>query len=143
MPNDDTEQEREELKNALFLELLDKRLHLAPIENPQRIIDLGTGTGTWAMDSKYKLLPHALSVYLPGEVASKYPAAHIIGVDLSPIQHPWTPPNVEWIVDDIEDTRWLLGDNFDFMHIRSVVSFLHNPQQVIQTCLQYVELYTQ
>jgi ubiquinone/menaquinone biosynthesis C-methylase UbiE len=30
--------------------MLKDELHLAPLENPQRILDLGTGTGIWAMD---------------------------------------------------------------------------------------------
>lgn len=25
-------------------------LHLAPVKNPQKILDLGTGTGIWALD---------------------------------------------------------------------------------------------
>lgn len=25
-------------------------LHKAPVENPQNILDLGTGTGIWALD---------------------------------------------------------------------------------------------
>lgn len=35
----------------LYLLLLEDKLHLAPIgPNPQRILDIGTGTGIWAMD---------------------------------------------------------------------------------------------
>lgn len=31
--------------------LLENKLHLAPIvENPQKILDIGTGTGIWAID---------------------------------------------------------------------------------------------
>jgi ubiquinone/menaquinone biosynthesis C-methylase UbiE len=30
--------------------LLDNKLHLAPIPNPMRILDLGCGTGIWCMD---------------------------------------------------------------------------------------------
>jgi ubiquinone/menaquinone biosynthesis C-methylase UbiE len=26
------------------------RLHVAPISNPQRVLDMGTGTGLWALD---------------------------------------------------------------------------------------------
>jgi ribosomal protein L11 methylase PrmA len=34
----------------MFLMLLDNKLHLAPIPNPKRILDLGCGTGIWCMD---------------------------------------------------------------------------------------------
>ena len=48
-------------------------LFLAKIpENPQHILDCGTGTGIWALDV--------------GEV---YPSAEVIGVDLSSIQPEW------------------------------------------------------
>jgi ribosomal protein L11 methylase PrmA len=30
--------------------LLEGKLGLAPIENPQEVLDLGTGTGIWAID---------------------------------------------------------------------------------------------
>jgi len=36
--------------HELCLQLLDHQLYLAPIQNPQRVIDLGTGTGIWAID---------------------------------------------------------------------------------------------
>lgn len=34
----------------IYLLILKDRLHLAPLDNPQRILDLGTGTGIWAID---------------------------------------------------------------------------------------------
>ena len=41
MPNDDSEQDREDLKHEMVLRLMERRLHLAPIgENPQNIIEL-------------------------------------------------------------------------------------------------------
>jgi inner membrane protein involved in colicin E2 resistance len=53
-PNDDEEQERENMKHAMILNLSGGRLHFAPIgKNPQNIIDVGTGTGVWCMDSMY------------------------------------------------------------------------------------------
>lgn len=30
-------------------------LHFSPIQNPQRILDMGTGTGIWAIDSIYDI----------------------------------------------------------------------------------------
>lgn len=50
MPNDEPEQEREDMKHAMVVNLCNGRLHAAPLDNPQRIIDIGTGTGIWAID---------------------------------------------------------------------------------------------
>lgn len=55
LPNDDLEQEREDMKHALILHLCDGKLHNAPLKNPQKILDIGTGTGIWAMDSTIPL----------------------------------------------------------------------------------------
>jgi hypothetical protein len=51
IPNDEAEQSREDILHTMMLEATDGRLFYAPLEaNPQRIIDLGTGTGLWAME---------------------------------------------------------------------------------------------
>lgn len=50
LPNDETEQERLDLYHHIFLMLLDGKLHTAPLEKPQRVLDVGTGTGIWAID---------------------------------------------------------------------------------------------
>ncbi len=50
-PNDDREQDREDLKHAMYLKLFNKQLHYAPINTENaNVIDLGTGTGIWAID---------------------------------------------------------------------------------------------
>lgn len=52
-PNDDVEQEREDMKHAMVKLLCSQKLHFAPIgNNPQEVLDLGTGTGIWAIESK-------------------------------------------------------------------------------------------
>jgi len=58
-----------DLENHLFNLLFDGKLHFAPLQSPMRILNLGTGTGIWAID-----------------VADRYPAAHVIATDLSPVQ---------------------------------------------------------
>lgn len=46
VPDDDIEQNREDMKHAMLLELTDGALHYAPIgDDPQLILDIGTGTG--------------------------------------------------------------------------------------------------
>ncbi|EPE06649.1 methyltransferase domain-containing protein [Ophiostoma piceae UAMH 11346] len=116
IPNDDREQDREDMKHALVLELTDGQLIAAPITDPQRIIDLGTGTGIWAM-----------------EVGDKYPMAQVVGVDLSPIQPVWVPPNVSFIIDDIED-EWITSTGvYDYVHLRTVLQFV-DPVKVLGRC---------
>ncbi|TVY38586.1 Secondary metabolism regulator [Lachnellula occidentalis] len=64
-PNDDSEQEREDMKHAMMVKLC-QTLHFAPIgPDPQNILDIGTGTGIWAI-----------------EMGDQYPAANILGMDL-------------------------------------------------------------
>lgn len=41
------------MKHAMVVNLCGGRLHFAPIgENPQNILDMGTGTGIWAIESE-------------------------------------------------------------------------------------------
>lgn len=52
IPNDEAEQNREDMLHAMMLEATDGRLFYSPIsKNPQKIADLGTGTGMWAIES--------------------------------------------------------------------------------------------
>ncbi|KAF5554044.1 hypothetical protein FNAPI_6588 [Fusarium napiforme] len=52
LPNDEAEQNREDMLHAMMLEATDGRLFYAPVgDNPQKIADLGTGTGIWAIES--------------------------------------------------------------------------------------------
>ena len=50
MPNDENEQARLDLYHHMFLQLLGGKLYIAPIHKPQRVLDVGTGTGIWAME---------------------------------------------------------------------------------------------
>ncbi|KAJ5736383.1 uncharacterized protein N7483_001508 [Penicillium malachiteum] len=101
MPNDEQEQDRMDLAHHIWLLLLGGELYKAPVKNPQKVLDLETGTGIWAMD-----------------MADKFPEAHVIGNDLSAIQPSWVTPNVEFIVEDYE-SEWLYKHNsFDFIHAR-------------------------
>ncbi|PMB73726.1 Secondary metabolism regulator LAE1 [Beauveria bassiana] len=79
IPNDEAEQNREDMLHTMMMESTDGRLFYAPLgPNPQKVIDLGTGTGLWAI-----------------EFGDRYPSAEITGLDLSPIQPTWVPPNVK------------------------------------------------
>lgn len=90
------------MKHHMWRLVLEGKLHLAPMkENPSKILDLGTGSGIWAM-----------------EVADQYPSAEVIGTDISPVQPKWVPPNLHYEIDDLEQ-EWLFRSNsFDFINVR-------------------------
>ncbi|CAK7203656.1 hypothetical protein SEUCBS139899_006394 [Sporothrix eucalyptigena] len=123
IPNDDKEASRETVRNALFQELLGGRLHLSPIgDAPHNIMDIGTGFGDWAID-----------------MADRYPSARVVGLDLSPIQSVWIPPNVEFVVDDVEDNAWIHGSDYDLVHLRMMAVILKSPATVAATAFQHIK----
>jgi ribosomal protein RSM22 (predicted rRNA methylase) len=50
-PDDEQEQDRLDIKYASIQLVFDDKVCFAPIENPQTILDVGTGTGIWAIDA--------------------------------------------------------------------------------------------
>lgn len=103
LPNDEPEQDRLDMLHHTYRMMLNGALHLVKLEKPvHRVLDIGTGTGIWAMD-----------------FADAHPEAEVIGVDLSPIQPSWTPPNCMFEVDDIEKP-WTWKMPFDFVHSRNM-----------------------
>ncbi|KAK3332564.1 S-adenosyl-L-methionine-dependent methyltransferase [Cercophora scortea] len=130
LPIGGRELDRNALQHCKFTLMLEGKLFLAPIvAKPQNILDLGTGSGIWAID-----------------VAEMYPSAAVVGVDLAPVQPSIAPPNLAFEIDDIEKD-WLWGeDQFDFIHGRELIMAIRDwPRLVRQayTCLKpggYIQL---
>jgi hypothetical protein len=70
-------------------------------------------------------------------VGEMYPSAEVLGLDLSPIQPPWVPPNVKFYVDDIE-ASWLNGPDFDLVHLRNMVPILKSPVNVLKQAYENI-----
>ncbi|KAK1502281.1 uncharacterized protein CCOS01_17116 [Colletotrichum costaricense] len=101
-PNDELQSEAMGLCHSLFCEASNGKLFLAELpDNAQKILDVGTGTGAWAI-----------------EVGEAHPHALVIGTDLSPIQPQHVPPNVEFQIDDFNEP-WTFKDNsLDYINMR-------------------------
>ncbi|EAW19935.1 class I SAM-dependent methyltransferase [Aspergillus fischeri NRRL 181] len=102
LPNDEQEQDRLDLSHHIYRIILKGELHAAPIKNPRRVLDIGTGTGIWAID-----------------FADEHPESEVIGNDLSPIQPSWIPPNCRFEIDDFE-LPWSYSQPFDYIHGREL-----------------------
>lgn len=79
------------------------RLFEVPIDRFDRVLDISTGTGIWAI-----------------EMADEFPSAEVIGTDISPRQPPWVPPNCVFHIEDAQ-LEWTYAlESFDFIHIRGL-----------------------
>ncbi|KAH7142053.1 S-adenosyl-L-methionine-dependent methyltransferase [Dactylonectria macrodidyma] len=121
VPNDEEEQTRMDLVHHIFSLILDGSLYLAPIgDHPKRVLDLGTGTGIWAID-----------------FADDFPSAEVLGIDLSPIQPEWTPPNCAFDVDVFE-AEWLYHTPFDFIRARELEGCISDDDRLFQQALHHL-----
>ncbi|KAL8958460.1 MAG: hypothetical protein Q9193_004490, partial [Seirophora villosa] len=50
MPNDEAELDRLDVTHQKIRILLDDKLLLCPVRDPKRVLDVGTGTGIWAIE---------------------------------------------------------------------------------------------
>jgi len=64
-------------------------------------VDVGTGSGKWVL-----------------EVADEYPLAHVVGLDLSPIQPTLVPSNAEFIVEDVNQGMSFADASINLVHSR-------------------------
>jgi ubiquinone/menaquinone biosynthesis C-methylase UbiE len=65
------------------------------------VLDLGTGTGIWAID-----------------FADAFPNTQVTGTDISPIQPSWVPPNLKFEIEDFTEEWTFPGNTFDYIHMR-------------------------
>jgi len=68
-----------------------------------KVLDIGTGTGVWAVD-----------------LAHQYPTASVTGTDITAVQPAWVPPNASFVVEDcLLEWSWP-PNHFDFIHLRAL-----------------------
>ncbi|KAH9222060.1 S-adenosyl-L-methionine-dependent methyltransferase [Leptodontidium sp. 2 PMI_412] len=136
LPIDEEELDRIDMSHAKYVMLLEKKLFLAPItESPQKILDIGTGTGIWAI-----------------EMAELYPSAEVLGLDIAPVQPQWygylpwnpkghganmferVPPNCIFEIDDVEMPWTLAQDSYDFIHARDLLLSIRDWPKLVDQC---------
>ncbi|KAH6645161.1 S-adenosyl-L-methionine-dependent methyltransferase [Truncatella angustata] len=123
LPNDAIEQDRLDFNHVPLTMLLNDALHLAPVRNPRRVLDIGTGTGIWAI-----------------HFAERNPYSKVIGTDLSMIQPAvhLKLPNIEFHRDDCEGD-WIFDEAFDFIHQRLMFTGINDPQALAKKMYDNLE----
>jgi SAM-dependent methyltransferase len=115
LPKDDQEVNRLDFQHYLFRYAL-KGNYAAPLTTPSNILDVGTGTGRWAM-----------------EMAALFPQANVVGLDLIPppadgaasaLGHGLDrrPPNYVYVQGSVLDGLPFPDATFDFVHQRLLVA---------------------
>ncbi|KAF9870040.1 hypothetical protein CkaCkLH20_12520 [Colletotrichum karsti] len=92
-----------------------------PNSNVKHVLDVGTGTGMWAMD-----------------FADEHPEAEVLGVDLSPVQTMYVPPNATFEIDDVEE-QWTYSRPFDYIHVRGMTSSISDWRKFFDSCFEHLE----
>lgn len=71
-------------------------------------------------------------------VGDKFESANVLGIDLSPIQPEWVPPNVRFMVDDVE-SPWLHPPNhFDYIHSRHTIMAIKDWPQLFRRAIEHL-----
>lgn len=129
MPNDEEEQDRLRIVHQVYLSVFDLELTTVPLEDPEYILDIGTGTGEWAIG-----------------MGEKYPECEVVGTDISAIQPAAVPHNVYFEIDDAELEWTRPEDSADLIHMRHMAGAFSDWKYIYEQCFQtlkpggYIEL---
>ncbi|TIC99305.1 Secondary metabolism regulator LAE1 [Colletotrichum higginsianum] len=108
----------------MFIRSFNDRLGTAPPNDPGakvgRVLDLGTGSGIWAID-----------------FGDDNPGADVTGVDLSASQPEFVPPNVRFEIDDVEEP-WTYSLPFDYIHSRMMTFSIGNWDAYLQQAFDHL-----
>ncbi|GER87776.1 hypothetical protein KDW_19380 [Dictyobacter vulcani] len=107
LPHDLAEGQRLDFQHYM-LRYAFKGNYLAPVKDPKNILDVACGTGRWMF-----------------EIASVFPQANILGLDLvTPLQKQSTvsfPRNCIFTASDVADGLPFMDKTFDFVHQRLLI----------------------
>ncbi|KAJ7633130.1 S-adenosyl-L-methionine-dependent methyltransferase, partial [Roridomyces roridus] len=92
-------------------------------ERPQRVLELGCGTGAWAV-----------------QAAIEFPEAQVVAVDISPLPaHRVLPDNMNFQLVDLRADLPFERESFDIVHARMVMMHIPNAKHLITRVAQLVK----
>ncbi|KZT04535.1 S-adenosyl-L-methionine-dependent methyltransferase [Laetiporus sulphureus 93-53] len=101
------------------------RLTLAPLEemNPKSILELGAGSGAWAIDA-----------------AARFPQAHVLATDLFPMPPRGSiPSNLRFMQLDLSKSYPFEDESFDVIHGRFIIMHLANGPEALSRIVKLLK----
>ncbi|KAF7352026.1 S-adenosyl-L-methionine-dependent methyltransferase [Mycena venus] len=99
-------------------------LSLAPITDvpPRKILDLGCGSGAWAIDA-----------------ATQFPEAEVIALDISPLPNRRIPANISFKLADLTQELDFEKGTFDIVHARFVIFHVSDGERAVKRAAELVK----
>lgn len=80
--------------------------------------------------------PYVYLTCSTSDFADEFPAAEVTGIDISPTQPTWVPPNCRFELDDVTKD-WTFPDNtFDYIHIRFMLGCIKDWTKLYEECFR-------
>lgn len=122
LANDAPEWERLDDQHKGINDYLEKKLLLAPIKNPKKILEVGSGSGAWAI-----------------QAAQTYPEAEVLAIDIAPLPPRPLPSNLKYKNLNVTQPLPLDPASFDVVHARFVLVHLPEFPEVLKRIIQLVK----
>ncbi|KAJ7350572.1 S-adenosyl-L-methionine-dependent methyltransferase [Mycena albidolilacea] len=100
---------------------LNHELTPAPLGKPRNILEIGAGSGAWAI-----------------QAAKLYPEAEVVAVDMNPLPSRPLPPNVRYQQLNVLQPFPFEAGSFDVVHIRLVLCHLPDAHSVLSRIIDLV-----
>ncbi|CEI69304.1 unnamed protein product [Fusarium venenatum] len=107
--------------HQLLLTFGGKRYFPPNAETAKRVLDIGTGTGMWAV-----------------EFADEHPHSEVFGIDIAAIQPAFVPPSCTFEIDDAEK-EWTWTKPFDFIFVRLMPGCIAGWDKFTGRCFKNLE----
>ncbi|KAF7351063.1 Methyltransferase str2 [Mycena sanguinolenta] len=119
--NDDAEWARLDAMHNGIAAFLKNELTPAPLGQPRKILEIGAGSGAWAI-----------------QAAKLYPEAEVLAVDMNPLPSRPLPPNVSYQNLNVLQPFPFEAGSFDVVHIRLVLCHLPDAHSVLSRIIDLV-----
>jgi len=101
---------------------LGNRLTFASLDNPQKILELGAGSGAWAI-----------------QAARQFPESEVLAVDIAPLPPRPLPSNLKYRQLNLLDPLPFEPESFDVVHARFVLIHLPDVNGILKCVVELVK----